>query len=450
MNPHIFREYDIRGIAETDLTDDVTEKIGLALGTLLQGERGTELVVGRDVRLSSERLSTAIIRGLTQSGHRVVDVGVVPTPVLYFSLHLYRAAGGVMVTGSHNPKEYNGFKLCRGKSTIYGDAIQQLRRLIEKNDFARGFGPVRKEDAVPAYVQAIKDRIKLRSSLKIVIDPGNGTAGPIARDLFTALGMDVECIHCTPDGNFPNHLPDPTVEEYMEDLVARLKETRADVGIGYDGDGDRIGVVDDKGRTIWGDRLLGVFSKEVLRRNPGSKIIFDVKCSEGLVEFIRQQGGTPVMWKTGHSLIKAKMKEEDSPLAGEMSGHIFFADDYYGYDDAIYASARLLEIMTKTSLSLSELAAEIPFYHATPEIRVECEDEKKFDVVEKLKSHFTKDYEVIALDGVRVIFDGGWGLVRASNTQPVLVLRFEAKSQEKLAEIRGIVLAQLEQLGIRN
>lgn len=449
MNLHIFREYDIRGIAETDLADDVVEKIGLAFGTFLRRNGGKEVVVGRDVRLSSDRLRTTIIRGLVQTGCRIIDVGMVPTPVLYFSLYHYNTDGGVMVTGSHNPKEYNGFKLCKGKSNIYGEAIQGLRKLIEEGNFTKGSGSVREEDPIPAYIQAIKERVTLKSSLQILIDPGNGTVGPIARRLFEELGIGVECIYCEPDGNFPNHLPDPTVEEYLEDLVNRLKLRGAEVGIGYDGDGDRIGVVDEKGRIVWGDRLLGIFAKDVLKRKPKAKIIFDVKCSQGLVEFIRSQGGSPLMWKTGHSLIKAKMKEEDSPLAGEMSGHMFFADNYYGYDDAIYASVRLLEILTHETISLSKLAAEIPFYYATPEIRVDCEDEKKFEVVEKLKEYFEQKYQIIAIDGVRIIFDGGWGLVRASNTQPVLVLRFEAKTRERLAELRGIVFDKLKEFGIR-
>lgn len=449
MNPHIFREYDIRGVARTDLTNEVVEKIGLAFGTLLKREGAEEAVVGRDVRLSSPRLSETIMKALVQTGCRIIDVGVVPTPVLYFSLYLYNAGGGIMVTGSHNPKEYNGFKLCKGKSNIYGEAIQELRKLVEKKNFTKGSASVRKDNPIPAYIDAIKKRIDIRRPPRVLIDPGNGTVGPIAKQLFEELGIKVECIYCEPDGSFPNHLPDPTVEKYVEDLVNRLRVTHAEVGIGYDGDGDRIGVVDEKGKIIWGDRLLGIFSKEVLRRRPKAKIIFDVKCSQGLVEFIRSQGGSPLMWKTGHSLIKAKMREEDSPLAGEMSGHMFFADNYYGYDDAIFASARLLEILSHTTVPPSRLAAEIPFYHTTPEIRVDCEDERKFDVVEKLKEDFAKDHEVIAIDGVRVIFDGGWGLVRASNTQPVLVLRFEAKIQKRLEEIRATFFNKLKEFGIQ-
>jgi len=448
MNPHIFREYDIRGVAESDLTDQVVERIGLAFGTILRREGAEEVAVGKDVRLSSTRLSHALTKGLTQTGCRIIDIGVVPTPVLYFSLYLYNAGGGVMVTGSHNPKEYNGFKLCKGKSNIYGETIQGLRKLIEKEEFVRGSGSVREDNPVPAYVEAVRRRIDLKRSLKVLIDPGNGTVGPIATRLFEELGVAVDCIYCEPDGNFPNHLPDPTVEKYVEDLANRVRATRTEVGIGYDGDGDRIGVVDENGSIIWGDKLLAIFSKQILKRKPKAKIIFDVKCSQGLVEFIENHGGLPLMWKTGHSLIKAKMKEEDSPLAGEMSGHMFFADNYYGYDDAIFASARLLEILSQTDSPLSRLAAEVPFYHATPEIRVDCEDETKFDVVERLRDHFARDHQVITIDGVRVLFDGGWGLVRASNTQPVLVLRFEARTEKRLEEIKTIVFGTLQDFGI--
>lgn len=449
MNPYIFREYDIRGVADTDLTDEVVERIGLAFGTLLSRNGAEEVVVGRDVRLSSERLSKTVINGMLQTGKRIIDVGVVPTPVLYFSLYHYDSDGGVMVTGSHNPKEYNGFKLCSGKSNIYGKTIQELRKLAEEGKFIRGSGSVRSDNPIPAYIEAIKERVELKRPLKILIDPGNGTAGPIAKKLFEKLGMYVECLYCEPDGNFPHHLPDPTVEKYMEDLMNRVRMKGADVGIGYDGDGDRIGVVDEKGKIIWGDRLLGIFSSGLLKRRPGAKIIFDVKCSQGLIEFIRSRGGIPLMWKTGHSLIKAKMKEEDAFLAGEMSGHMFFADNYYGYDDAIYASARLLEIVSQASVPLSSLAAEVPYYYSTPEIRVDCEDEKKFEIVEELKRYFAEEHEIIAIDGVRVIFDEGWGLVRASNTQPVLVLRFEAKTPENLEKIKTIVFNKLNEFGIK-
>lgn len=445
MNPAIFRQYDIRGIAETDLTDDVVCSIGKAFGTIIRRAELKKIAFGSDVRLSSNRLKDALSEGILSTGCDVIDVGVVPTPVLYFSIFHYATDGGIMITGSHNPKEYNGFKLCKGETTIYGDEIQDLKKIIEKKDFIKGKGSMESKNPVDAYIKLLKTKVKIERPLKIIVDPGNGTAGPIARKLFKDLGCEVECIYCEPDGNFPNHLPDPTVPEYIVDLIRLVKGEKADLGIGYDGDGDRIGVIDELGNIIWGDKLLALFSKEILEKKKGLPIIFEVKCSQGLVEFIESHGGVPIMWKTGHSLIKAKMKEEDSPLAGEMSGHMFFKDNYYGYDDAIFASLRLLQIISKTDEPLSKLASEIPYYHSTPEIRVDCSDETKFGIVEKVRDYFKKNYDVIDIDGVRVLFGDGWGLVRASNTQPVLVLRFEAKTEERLEEIKKIVLNKLRE-----
>jgi len=445
MNPAIFRQYDIRGLAETDLTDDVVCSIGKAFGTIIRRAELKKIALGSDVRLSSNRLKDALSEGILSTGCDVIDVGVVPTPVLYFSIFHYATDGGIMITGSHNPKEYNGFKLCKGETTIYGDEIQDLKKIIEKKDFIKGKGSMESKDPVDAYIELLKTKVKIERPLKIIVDPGNGTAGPIARKLFKDLGCEVECIYCEPDGNFPNHLPDPTVPEYIVDLIRLVKGEKADLGIGYDGDGDRIGVIDELGNIIWGDKLLALFSKEILEKKKGLPIIFEVKCSQGLVEFIESHGGVPIMWKTGHSLIKAKMKEENSPLAGEMSGHMFFKDNYYGYDDAIFASLRLLQIISKTDEPLSKLASEIPYYHSTPEIRVDCSDETKFGIVEKVRDYFKKNYDVIDIDGVRVLFGDGWGLVRASNTQPVLVLRFEAKTEERLEEIKKIVLNKLRE-----
>jgi len=445
MNPAIFRQYDIRGLAETDLTDDVVCSIGKAFGTIIRRAELKKIALGSDVRLSSNRLKDALSEGILSTGCDVIDVGVVPTPVLYFSIFHYFTDGGIMITGSHNPKEYNGFKLCKGETTIYGDEIQDLKKIIEKKDFIKGKGSIESKDPVDAYIELLKTKVKIERPLKIIVDPGNGTAGPIARKLFKDLGCEVECIYCEPDGNFPNHLPDPTVPEYIVDLIRLVKGEKADLGIGYDGDGDRIGVIDELGNIIWGDKLLALFSKEILEKKKGLPIIFEVKCSQGLVEFIESHGGVPIMWKTGHSLIKAKMKEENSPLAGEMSGHMFFKDNYYGYDDAIFASLRLLQIISKTDEPLSKLASEIPYYHSTPEIRVDCSDETKFGIVEKVRDYFKKNYDVIDIDGVRVLFGDGWGLVRASNTQPVLVLRFEAKTEERLEEIKKIVLNKLRE-----
>ncbi|MDZ7374030.1 MAG: phosphomannomutase/phosphoglucomutase [candidate division KSB1 bacterium] len=443
VNPNIFRQYDVRGVAERDLTDEVVEQLGRAFGTFMRRKGYRTLTVGRDVRLSSPRLRDALVQGLAATGVEVIDVGVVPTPVLYFSIVHFRVDGGVMITGSHNPIEYNGFKLCEGVASIYGDDIQELRRLIEKGDFESGRGEVRQDDALTPYLRLLGEKFHFPRRLKLVIDAGNGTAGEIASQLFRGYGHDVVCLYCEPDGRFPNHLPDPTIPEYVAELRRKVVELGADLGIGYDGDADRIGAIDEKGAIIFADRLLALFSKGVLARCPGAPIVFDVKCSQALPDFIAQHGGKPVMWKTGHSLLKAKMKELGAPFAGEMSGHMFFADDYFGFDDALYASLRLVEMVAGSGKKLSELVAEIPAFVSTPEIRVDCPDEDKFAVVDELIKHFRREYEVVDVDGARVLFGDGWGLVRASNTQPVLVLRFEAKTPERLREIGQAFLTVL-------
>ena len=445
INPNIFRQYDIRGIADRDLTDENIELIGKAYGSYL-GKKGLKkFVIGRDVRLSSGRIQNALIKGITSTGGEVINIGQVPTPVLYFSILHFQADGGVMVTGSHNPIEFNGLKLCEGIASIYGEGIQDLRKIIDANEFLTGQGSIELKDVVPDYIQTIKEKINLKRKLKIVIDAGNGTAGVIAPQLWEDLGCEVIRLYCEPDGNFPNHLPDPTVPKYVVDLQKTVLENDADLGIGYDGDADRIGAIDDKGRMIFADRLIALFSRNVLEKNPGATIVFDVKCSQALPEYIEKFGGKPLMWKTGHSLLKAKMKEDEAPFAGEMSGHIFFGDDYFGFDDAIYASGRLLEIVAASDRKLSELTDEIPYFISTPEIRVECSDDAKFDIVADLVRSFKKDYRVVDIDGARVQFGDGWGLVRASNTQPVLVLRFEAKTEERLTEIKEIFRKKLRE-----
>lgn len=445
INPNIFRQYDIRGIADRDLTDENIELIGKAYGSYL-GKKGLKkFVIGRDVRLSSGRIQNALIKGITSTGGEVINIGQVPTPVLYFSILHFQADGGVMVTGSHNPIEFNGLKLCEGIASIYGEGIQDLRKIIDANEFLTGQGSIELKDVVPDYIQTIKEKINLKRKLKIVIDAGNGTAGVIAPQLWEDLGCEVIRLYCEPDGNFPNHLPDPTVPKYVVDLQKTVLENDADLGIGYDGDADRIGAIDDKGRMIFADRLIALFSRNVLEKNPGATIVFDVKCSQALPEYIEKFGGKPLMWKTGHSLLKAKMKEDEAPFAGEMSGHIFFGDDYFGFDDAIYASGRLLEIVAASDRKLSELTDEIPYFISTPEIRVECSDDAKFDIVADLVRSFKKDYRVVDIDGARVQFGDGWGLVRASNTQPVLVLRFEAKTKERLKEIKEIFRKKLRE-----
>ena len=443
MNPQIFREYDIRGVADRDLTDNVVFSIGQGYGTYVLEKGVKELIIGRDVRLSSERICDAVIAGLQSTGCDVIDLGLVPTPVFYFSAFHYDENAGIMITGSHNPSEFNGFKIGLNKTTIYGEEIQNLRKLIETSKFKSGKGTVSKLNPVPDYIKMILSKVKIKSGLKVVFDAGNGTAGVVIEELFNKMGIEPIFINVMPDGNFPAHLPDPTIPEYMKDLKSTVFELDADLGIGYDGDADRIGAIDDKGDIVWGDKLLAIFAADIIKHKPKAKIVFEVKCSQGLVEYVKSIGGIPLMWKTGHSLIKAKMKEEGALLAGEMSGHMFFADDYYGYDDAIYASARLLKILSESDKPLSELIAEIPYYYSTPEIRVDCSDELKFEVTRMIRDYFKKQYEIIDIDGVRVIFPNGWGLVRASNTQPVLVLRFEAKTPEQLVEIQEMFYNQL-------
>jgi phosphomannomutase / phosphoglucomutase len=439
INPLIFREYDIRGLVDKDLTPDIVRRLGQGFGAHMVHLNRKELVVGRDGRLSSKAFAEALIDGLISTGCHVVDIGLCPTPVYYFSLFHLDKDGGVMVTGSHNPPEFNGFKVSVGKSTIFGEEIQKLRRFIEKGDFITGRGSVSKQEIIQPYQEYIKKNIDLRKRLKVVIDAGNGSAGIVAGPLLRDLGCMVEELYCEVDGRFPNHFPDPTIPEYLKDLVDRVKAIQADVGIGYDGDGDRIGVVDDKGNILWGDQLMILFAREILKEKKGATFVAEVKCSQNLYQEIEKNGGKAIMWKTGHSLIKEKMKEEKAVLGGEMSGHIFFADRYFGYDDAIYASCRLLEILSKTERKLSQLLLDLPKTMITPEIRVECPDEIKFNVVEKVKDELRRDYPIIDVDGVRVIFEDGWGLVRASNTQPVLVLRFEASDQQRLEEVKRLV-----------
>lgn len=444
MNPYIFREYDIRGLVGKDLTEEVAKNIGKAVGTYLH-EYGNKIVVGQDNRKSSPLLAKALIEGILSTGCDVIDVGTLPTPVLYFSIHLYSQTGGIMLTGSHNPAEYNGFKICKGLSSIYGDEIQKLRQIIEDNSFQKGSGNLTKKDPKNEYVQFIIRNANIRPNLKIIIDAGNGTAGFILPSLMKKLNINPSYLYLEPDGNFPNHLPDPTIPEYMENLIDEVKKQNADLGIGYDGDADRIGAVDDKGRMVWGDKLLCLYAREILSRHPKAKIIMDVKCSQATVEYIEKYGGEAIMWKTGHSLIKEKMKETGALLAGEMSGHMVFKDNYLGFDDAILASLRLLDILSKSDKKFSELLDEIPSYFSTPEIRVDCPEKEKFRIVDELKEYFKKRYKTIDIDGVRILFENGWGLIRASNTQPMLVLRFEAKNEQELDKIKSEVKKKLEE-----
>jgi phosphomannomutase/phosphoglucomutase len=445
LDPLIFREYDIRGIAEHELRDDVVSLIGRACGTLFSRQGIEEVAVGMDVRTSSPRIKEALVRGLTGAGVNIVDVGMVPTPALYFSAVKLGLGGGIMVTGSHNPIQFNGLKIMQGATTLYGDDIQKIYRQAESGDLLAGNGRVRSVNIIPTYLGEMKQRVHPGRRMRIVIDAGNGTAGEHAPGLFRDLGFTVDALYCEPDGTFPHHLPDPTVEKYMKDLMKRVRDTGAALGIGYDGDADRIGAVDENGAMIYGDKLLSIFAGDLLARMPGSTIVFDVKCSQGLIEFIEKRSGKPFMWKTGHSLLKAKMKELGAPLGGEMSGHMFFPHDYYGFDDAIFASLKLVEILSHHSGSASSLLRDFPVYISTPEIRIECPDTEKFTIVREIAARFRESYEVIDLDGVRVVMDEGWGLLRASNTQPVLVLRFEARDEKGFEKIRQLFRNELMQ-----
>lgn len=446
MNPEVFREYDVRGLVDRDLNPAFVRELGKAIGAYAARNNAKTMSVGRDCRLSSSGYQDALTEGLRATGIDVIDVGLCATPVLYYAIRHLQTDGGVMVTGSHNPPEFNGFKICIGPDTIYGENIQELRRLMEKAQYPSGAGALTQRDVATSYEDYLVGHVDVKPGLKVVVDGGNGTGGLFALPVFRRLGCDVIDIYCEPDGRFPNHFPDPTVPENIKDLIALVVEKKADLGIAYDGDADRIGAVTNEGKILWGDELLLLFSRSILAKNPGAAIIGEVKCSQKLYDDIAARGGRPIMWKAGHSLIKGKMKAEKALLAGEMSGHLFFADRYFGYDDAVYASVRLLEILSASGRKLSELMADVPATYNTPEIRVSCPDKVKFEVVEDAREHFRQHFDIIDIDGVRIPFADGWGLIRASNTQPVLVLRFEATTQERLAAIRKTVEDVLEDI----
>ena len=444
INPEIFREYDIRGVADSDLTSEVVASIGQAYGTYIQSFGSNKIIVGRDNRLSSERLRDNLVEGLTAAGCEVIDIGVVTTPMLYYSRAYLGIDGAVMITGSHNPGEFNGFKMGRGQGTIYGEEIQKLRLLIEEGTFAVGQGSVSAFNIWPAYLEMLTERIQLGPyKLKVVVDAGNGTAGLYVVQFLEAIGCEVIPLFCDSDGCFPNHHPDPVKAENLKCLRDAVLSSKADLGVAYDGDADRIGAVDDQGNFIYGDLLMVLYWREILPKYPGTTAIVEVKCSQALVDEIVRLGGQPLIYKTGHSLIKAKMKEVGAVFTGEMSGHMFFADEFFGFDDAFYATGRLLRILSNNNKSMSELCADIPRYYATGETRVDCPDCEKFAVVEGIQKAFRENYDVIDIDGARVLFPDGWGLVRASNTQPVLVTRCEAKTPEKLEEIKSIIKESL-------
>ncbi len=455
----LFREYDLRGIVGNELTESIAEQVGRAYCSYVKDRGVRTISVGRDGRLSSPALFKSLVKGLLDGGLNVIDIGICPSPLVYFSLFQLPVDGGIMITGSHNAAEYNGFKICIGKDAIHGEAIQELRRVMETGRFVSGRGTLSEHPIIPDYLAYIKKSFAGLNArrLHVVIDCGNGVASLVAKQALELLGCRVTGLHCDLDGRFPNHHPDPTVVENLEDLIQAVKHNKADVGIGYDGDADRIGSIDEKGQILWGDRLMVVYARDILAANPGSTIISEVKASQCLYDDIAKQGGRPIMWKTGHSLIKSKMKSEKAVLAGEMSGHMFFADRYFGYDDAIYASCRLVEILASTGKSLSALVADLPVTSVTPEIRVDTPDPVKFDLVKKVQERLTSYVqsrqpigphrlvlrEVVTIDGVRAVFDDGWGLIRASNTQPALVLRFEATSSERLAAIRAVIEGEL-------
>ena len=446
---HIFREYDIRGLHATELTDEVGEAVGRAFATLLAAEGGLRIALGEDVRPSSERLAAAVERGLVAAGASVERVGVVPTPALYFAVASRGLDGGLQVTGSHNPSEFNGFKLTARKRPIFGPDIQAMRAGIERGALrsAPG-GSSRPAPVLDEYRAMLVERLSSPRGLRVVMDCGNGCAGTVVPEVFERMGHRVTPLYAELDGSFPHHLPDPTVPGLMQDLSAAVREQRADFGIGFDGDADRIGAVDAAGKLVFGDQLLALLARDVLSRVPGGEIIFDVKCSQGLIEDIAAHGGRPSMWKTGHSLIKSRLLETGAPLAGEMSGHMFFNEGYFGFDDALFAAGRLLRFVAASGKDFASLVDSIPHYFSTPETRLDCPEELKFQVPEELKRQFAGRYRVIDIDGARVEFGDGWGLVRASNTQSVVVVRFEARSPERLEEIRRMMMEPLRRLGV--
>ncbi|HEX4134194.1 MAG TPA: phosphomannomutase/phosphoglucomutase [Bryobacteraceae bacterium] len=439
LSPNIFREYDIRGIADTELPSAGIKQLGQAFGTYLLRHNSRKVNLARDCRLSSDRLHEALLAGLLAAGCEVIDLGVVPTPLLYYSVFHLKSDAGVMITGSHNPSDYNGFKVMHGQSTIHGEEIQKVRRLIETGDLATGSGSLSNFEIVTPYVNEIAAQFHLPRRIKVVSDAGNGTAGPVFRRILEKLNCDSIELFFEMDGHFPNHHPDPTQPENLRHLVDAVLSNKADVGLAFDGDSDRLGAVDEKGTVLYGDQLMIIYGREILSRKPGATIIGEVKSSQNMYDDLRRHGANAIMWKTGHSLIKAKMQETSAELAGEMSGHMFFADRYYGFDDALYAACRLLEIVANSGKPLSSQLGNLPPVFATPEIRVDCSDASKFAIVGAVRERFQRDYDVIAIDGARVNFGRGWGLVRASNTQPVLVLRFEAQSQELLDSYRRLV-----------
>ena len=451
MDPNIFREYDIRGIVGEQLTDETVATLARAIGTFLRNNGAKRIAIGYDARESSPRYCEILTRGLNASGCDVVLIGMVPTPVLYHTTFTQNVDGGVMITGSHNPANHNGFKVSLGTASLFGSQIREIGEIAREAETRAVAsvprGSVTRIDVLDNYISDIISRISCGPrELKVVVDAGNGMGGVTAVPVYRSLGVEVIELFTEPDSSFPNHHADPTVEENLEDLIAAVREHKADLGIAFDGDGDRIGVVDETGRIIWGDELMIPISRSVLAENPGATIIAEVKCTQTLFDDIAARGGTPLMWKAGHSIIKAKMKETGALLAGEMSGHIFFADRFYGFDDATYAGARLIEMLSKTDEPFSHFFTDLPKTYSTPELRMPCPDDIKFDVVDQIAEYLARDHNVITIDGARIQFENGWGLVRPSNTQAILVLRFEAESEIVLHSIRGLVESKIYNL----
>ncbi len=448
MNEFIFREYDIRGIVKEDFTDDVVISLGKGFGTWLIRHGAKKLVLSGDIRVTTPRLKELFAKGAMLTGLDVMDIGILPTPLNYYSQFVLPAEAACQITGSHNPPEFNGFKLSYEQQAFYGPQIQEIKELILAGDFEEGEGKFSTDDSIKErYLKEVKEKINVERKLKVVVDSGNAAGGLVAPELFKSLNVELTELYSEIDGSFPNHHPDPTVEKNIADLIDLMKTGKYDVGIAYDGDADRVGVVDNKGRIIWADQLMALFLPEVIKEKD-TPIVFDVKCSQVLEDEVRRNGGKPIMWRTGHSVLKQKMKELKGPFGGEMSGHIFFADDYYGFDDAIYVSARLVQMVSRSDKELSEYLDELPKFVSTPEIRLNAEsDQVKFDIADKAFKYFSENYDCITVDGVRIRFDDGWGLVRASNTQPVIVTRFEANSTEALERIQKLVMDKLSEYG---
>ncbi len=445
LNPHIFRAYDVRGRVGDDVNPDVFRLVGTAYGTLIRRRGGRAIAVGQDNRASSDDLKAAFVAGTRAAGLDVVDVGLTPTPLLYFATAHWRLDGGANITGSHNPVEYNGVKMVHpGAAPLTEEEIQSLRTMIEVGDFEAGRGTLTARTPRAEYLDTVARLVRPARPLKVVVDAGNGVAGPWAPDVLRRLGCEVLELYCESDGTFPNHLPDPEDAENVRDLQAKVLDVGADLGLAYDGDADRVGVIDERGRRHEADVILALLARDLLARHPGAKVVFDVKCSQALVDDIVQHGGVPVMWKTGHSHLKRKMREDGILLGGEVSGHMFFAEGYYGVDDGILASAKIVEIAARTAAPVSTLFDSVPHRCATPELKAPCPDAEKFRIIDELVSELRRRYETIDIDGARVLFPGGgWGLVRASNTNPYLTLRFEAHTEGEVAEMKRVIYGAL-------